>query len=74
MCRIIKTNQNSAYWGKTFLLIKNFKIRKIEYFSSKSTISKTLFLNEIANKGGYWLLSSRDAQPMEPYYNEIRGL
>ena len=51
-----KPIKNSAYWGKKiFVDQKLWQIRKIEYFSSESIISKTLFLNEIVNKGSYWL-------------------
>ena len=51
-----KPIRNSAYWGKKiFVDQKLWQIRKIEYFSSESIISKTLFLNEIVNKGSYWL-------------------
>ena len=51
-----KPVRNSAYWGKKIFVDQTlWQIRKIEYFSSESVISKTLFLNEVVNKGRYWL-------------------
>ena len=45
-----KPIRNSAYWGKKIFVDQTlWQIRKIEYFSSESIISKTLFLNEIVN-------------------------